>query len=277
MKKLLTLIVTCLVTIAALAQNDKLQLDYIYITKSGYKETIVDYRLHTSIEKSMFYNTTSLWMDSVSRSDAGRTAYGEMAASMMSKGQGAAVPDRSANIFVCKSFSDNSMRVYDDFCDQYALYDENLDEMHWEIGDSVKVILDYECILASTNYHGRTWNVWFAIDLPIHDGPWKFYGLPGLILSAEDTTGSHKFEATGIERTDTPIPQMYRQDWYSKEDRKLFLKSKRQYTDNPMAYILQSQGILPNANIKVTDLNGNEIDPNSLEDSSLDFLETDYK
>ena len=70
---------------------------------------------------------------------------------------------------------------------------------------------------------------------------------------------------------------MYRQDWYSKEDRKLFLKSKRQYTDNPLAYILQSQGIPPNANIKVTDLNGNEIDPNSLIDSSFDFLETDYR
>lgn len=216
-------------------------------------------------------------MDSISHSDAGRAAYGEMAASMMSKGQGASVPNRSANIFVTKSFPDNSMRVYDDFNDQFAFYDENMDEMLWEIGDSVKVILDYECILATTNYHGRTWNVWFAVDLPIYDGPRKFHGLPGLILSAEDSTGAHKFEATGIERTNTHISQMYRADYYSKEDRKLFLKAKRQYTDNPIVYILQSQGIPPNANIKVTDLNGNEIDPNSLEDSSLDFLETDYK
>ena len=89
----------CLVAIATFAQSDILRLDYKYTATSRDKETIVDYRLHTSTEKSMFYNTTSLWMDSVSRSDAGRTAYGEMAASMMSKGQGASVPDRSANIF----------------------------------------------------------------------------------------------------------------------------------------------------------------------------------
>ena len=263
-------------SIAVFAKNDILCLDYKYTTSSD-KETIVSYRLHTSTEKSMFYNITSLWMDSVSRSDAERTAYGEMAASMMSKGQGASVPNRSANIFVCKSFSDNSMRVYDDFCDQFALYDENLDDMQWEIGDSVKNILGYECMLAKTEYHGRSWSVWFAIDVPIQDGPWKFHGLPGLILAAEDSTGTHKFEATGIERTKIHIPQMYREDYYSKEDRKSFLKAKRKYTDNPMAYILQSQGIPPNAKIKVTDLNGNEIDPDSLIDSSFDFLETDYK
>lgn len=35
-------------------------------------------------------------------------------------------------------------------------------------------------------------------DLPISSGPWKFYGFPGLILKAEDTTGTHRFEAYSL-------------------------------------------------------------------------------
>lgn len=35
-------------------------------------------------------------------------------------------------------------------------------------------------------------------DLPISSGPWKFYGFPGLVLKAEDTTGTHRFEAYSL-------------------------------------------------------------------------------
>jgi GLPGLI family protein len=51
---------------------------------------------------------------------------------------------------------------------------------------------------AITDFAGRKWIAWFTADIPIPDGPYKFYGLPGLILKLEDTTGSHKFNLTGI-------------------------------------------------------------------------------
>lgn len=35
-------------------------------------------------------------------------------------------------------------------------------------------------------------------DLHISSGPWKFYGFSGLILKAEDTTGTHRFEAYSL-------------------------------------------------------------------------------
>ncbi|MDV3956321.1 GLPGLI family protein [Elizabethkingia anophelis] len=51
---------------------------------------------------------------------------------------------------------------------------------------------------AITDFAGRRWIAWFTVDIPIPDGPYKFHGLPGLILKLEDTTGSHKFNLTGI-------------------------------------------------------------------------------
>jgi GLPGLI family protein len=34
--------------------------------------------------------------------------------------------------------------------------------------------------------------------MPIQDGPYKFHGLPGLILKIEDETKSHSFALKGI-------------------------------------------------------------------------------
>lgn len=36
-------------------------------------------------------------------------------------------------------------------------------------------------MLATTQFRGLTYTAWFALDIPINEGPWKFHGLPGLI------------------------------------------------------------------------------------------------
>ena len=63
--------------------------------------------------------------------------------------------------------------------------------------DSTITVLGMECKKATTNFRGRYWEVWYAEELPISQGPWKLCGLPGMILKAN----SPKFmliEATGI-------------------------------------------------------------------------------
>ncbi len=59
-------------------------------------------------------------------------------------------------------------------------------EMEWTIAnDLTKNILGYECIMAQTDYHGRKWTAWFSPEIPVHEGPWKLHGLPGIVLRAE--------------------------------------------------------------------------------------------
>lgn len=56
--------------------------------------------------------------------------------------------------------------------------------------------MGYKCRKARLKYGGREWTAWYPPpDLPISSGSWKFHGLPGLILKADDTTGMHRFEA----------------------------------------------------------------------------------
>ena len=46
--------------------------------------------------------------------------------------------------------------------------------------------------------YGRKWTAWFTTEIPIQDGPYKFLGLPGLIVKIEDQTKTHSFELKGI-------------------------------------------------------------------------------
>lgn len=66
--------------------------------------------------------------------------------------------------------------------DNYFIHDNVLKPV-WTIEKSNrKKILGYECFKATTNFRGSNITAYFAKDLPYSAGPFKFYGLPGLIL-----------------------------------------------------------------------------------------------
>lgn len=87
--------------------------------------------------------------------------------------------------YMYTNYSANKISVYSTEGEKY-LVEEEIPNFEWVINeDSVVEILDYDCVLATTHFRGRDWNVWFTLDLPLSVGPWKFSGLPGLILKAE--------------------------------------------------------------------------------------------
>jgi porphyromonas gingivalis family protein len=69
----------------------------------------------------------------------------------------------------------------------YGQYTEVLPSFKWQILSESKEILGYKCQKAQGEFRGRKYIAWFAPSIPISDGPWKFCGLPGLILAVEDT------------------------------------------------------------------------------------------
>lgn len=73
------------------------------------------------------------------------------------------------------------------------------EKITWKLDNSNDtVILGYTCKMATTFFRGRSYTAWFTPDIPISDGPYKFRGLPGLILMIYDSQGFHKFEMVGI-------------------------------------------------------------------------------
>jgi len=78
-------------------------------------------------------------------------------------------------------------------------------EIKWTISSEKKVIQNYECQKATGTFRGRNYIVWFAGQLPYNYGPWKLFGLPGLILEAYDSENKVHFMAKQIQYPDTSI------------------------------------------------------------------------
>ena len=65
-------------------------------------------------------------------------------------------------------------------------------------------LLGYTCQKATTTFRGRNYTAWFAPEIPSNNGPWKFGGLPGLILKISDDKRNFIFECSGIQQLDKP-------------------------------------------------------------------------
>jgi GLPGLI family protein len=80
-----------------------------------------------------------------------------------------------------------------------VLITEPIPDFKWAIKPTTKTLGKYQVQLATTSFRGRQYEAWFAPELPLPLGPWKFGGLPGLILEVYDTQRLFLFEATAID------------------------------------------------------------------------------
>lgn len=72
-------------------------------------------------------------------------------------------------------------------------------ELKWEIENDTATILGYLCQKARVNFRGREYIVWFAPSIALNEGPWKFSGLPGMIVKVNDVENQFRFSLIGIE------------------------------------------------------------------------------
>lgn len=70
-------------------------------------------------------------------------------------------------------------------------------KISWKILPVNEMFGNFRCQKAETTFAGRTWTAWFTTEIPIPDGPYKFSGLPGLIVKMEDNTHSHAYHLVG--------------------------------------------------------------------------------
>ena len=84
-------------------------------------------------------------------------------------------------------------------------YEESFDCFNWLITSEIDTIHNYVCQKAICDFGGRTWEAWFTLELPFSDGPYKFCGLPGLILNIADTQNHYSWKFLSIEKPSEPM------------------------------------------------------------------------
>lgn len=119
---------------------------------------------------------------------------------------------------------------------KYYVYTEDVEKINWKTLPGDTTICDFSCKKAQCTFRGRTWNVWYAPEISISEGPWKLAGLPGIIMAATDTKGDFSYicvgmdEPTGIEIV---IPDMSSCIKCTREE---FMKTLTRFHADPSGY-----------------------------------------
>jgi GLPGLI family protein len=65
---------------------------------------------------------------------------------------------------------------------------------NWKLIDETEIINTIKCKKATVTYKGRNWTAWYSTEVPLPYGPYKFSGLPGLIIKIADQKNEYSFE-----------------------------------------------------------------------------------
>jgi GLPGLI family protein len=94
--------------------------------------------------------------------------------------------DQMANEFLFQKIYDKKFLLLGTIGTQDYLMEQPLIVHNWKMHNEQKKIADIICQKATCRYAGRNYTAWFAPSIPLPYGPWKLWGLPGLILEAID-------------------------------------------------------------------------------------------
>ena len=94
--------------------------------------------------------------------------------------------------------------------DYKMLLKEQLNSFNWTLTKETKTILGYQCYLAKCNFRGRDYLAYFTIDIPFKAAPWKFYGLPGVVLEVGSEDDMFRWTALSLKikpgKTEIELP-----------------------------------------------------------------------
>ncbi|MCC2590441.1 GLPGLI family protein [Chryseobacterium sp. MFBS3-17] len=119
-------------------------------------------------------------------------------------------------------------------------------KLNWKILSDKEKIGEYNAQKATTEFGGRKWTAWFTTDLPFPDGPYKFHGLPGLIVKIEDDAKDYSWLLTANKKMDNWEEQSYAEKINSKygmstavvmTDRTKFERSFENFKADPLAEV----------------------------------------
>lgn len=114
---------------------------------------------------------------------------------------------------------------------------KSVDKQKWKLSNEKKMIGQYNVQKAETNWGGRHWTAWFAEEIPFPEGPYKFHGLPGIIMELSDSKGNYNFKLVKSKN----FPETVKHPFFLKRavliPREKYVKTKMMYYNDPLAFL----------------------------------------
>lgn len=132
-----------------------------------------------------------------------------------------------AQYAIFKNKIGKQVETYERISGNYYRITEELDFKWQALNKKDTLIAGYRCKEAQTFFRGRQYRAWYTLEIPINDGPYKFKGLPGLIIKLEDRKKEHSFELEYFEKINYNKPIYFRTKNYVNIDSKDYKKLKQ--------------------------------------------------
>lgn len=140
--------------------------------------------------------------------------------------------------FVKVDHENQEVLLFDAFGGNKYLVQDDYQKLNWQITPESKQIGDYQCVKATLNFRGLDWEVWFTPDIPMPYGPWKLYGLPGLIVEAYSMDKVFTWQLEKIE---------YKESVFFKKDFELLVETKNDKAISLKQFVEDSEEYNANA------------------------------
>ena len=183
------------------------QFKFLFDTiKMIYKEDLNVIKIGDVFTKSYCYQTNyidSLW----NNMEGGRIFWANQIydAVVNKKGDVGLWQKGPYQFYIYKDYQKEIITVRDHVSSYPFIYEEELKPQDWIIMEDTTDILGYSCQKAKCTFRSRDWIAWFTPEIPISEGPYKFYGLPGLIMKLQDNESHYSFEINEFKKTNEPI------------------------------------------------------------------------
>ena len=132
---------------------------------------------------------------------------------------------------IFKNYPNGKVTTTEQVLKDFYIYEEPLNLFNWYIKEETKTISGYVCQKATTNFSGRDYTAWFTNEIPISDGPYKFNGLPGLIIKINDSKNQYDYKLIGLEKQNSNTITMNKKK-YIKTSKKEFYKLRKEFYKN---------------------------------------------
>jgi GLPGLI family protein len=140
---------------------------------------------------------------------------------------------RSAFLYrIFKNYPEGRITTTDRIPLDSYLYTENLPLFEWTITGDTDSISGFKVQRATTHFGGREWIAWFAPEIPFNDGPYKFNGLPGLILKIHDTRNHYAFEVVSIDAPKEKTPILFTERTYIRTTKEGFSRAWNSFRES---------------------------------------------
>ncbi len=152
------------------------------------------------------------------------------------------LPFGAFNYQIFKQYPKEKLICIDHTLDGTFRYEEELSLFNWQLSGDTATIAGYKAQKATTNFGGRSWVAWFSADLPFNDGPYKFNGLPGLIVKVHDTRNHYVFELISVEKPAKELMIDYKIKAFIDTSKGKFFESKERLRTNIIDRVKKAGG-----------------------------------